>query len=82
MNCSPKILGKGKGEKLHEVLISSEEKYYAREFNKYFIINSNFKNIKKNKYHDYDSGNNKDFLDEKKILLFLKKIINNENYKI
>lgn len=82
LNCLPKILGKGKGEKLHEVLISSEEKYYAREFNKYFIINSNFKNIKKNKYHDYDSGNNNDFLDEKKILLFLKKIINNENYKI
>lgn len=37
-----KIIGIRLGEKLHEVLLSSEEVRYAREFNDYFIINPEF----------------------------------------
>lgn len=79
LNCKPQILGKGKGEKLHEVLISLEEKYYSKEYKDFYTINSNYKNNKKNNFKDYDSGSNKKFLNKKQISLLLKNILKNEN---
>lgn len=74
-----KIVGIGDGEKLHEVLLSKEEKKYASEFKNYFVVKNNFKtNPSKEFFSDYDSGTNKTFLSLKEISKFLDKIIKNE----
>ncbi|WP_440691072.1 polysaccharide biosynthesis protein [Candidatus Pelagibacter sp. HIMB1782] len=82
LNCKPRLLGKGKGEKLHEVLISMEEKYYAKEHKNYFVINSNHKNQFIKKFLDYDSGSNKNFLNRDQITSLLRNLMKNENNKI
>ncbi len=59
------IVGVREGEKIHEELITSQEKTRAIEKKNHFIISPNFKNISmKKKYNNYsyNSYNNKNYL--------------------
>ena len=78
LKCKYKIIGIGNGEKLHEVLLSKEEKKTAIEYKDHYIVKNNLKinnkNSNKNFSQDYDSGTNKKFLSVKEISNFLEKI--------
>ena len=78
------VTGIRPGEKLHEELISKAESYNTFDLGNYFIIAGNQKSINyyiKKKYkkmkigNNYNSFNNKDFLD----VVQIKNLI--ENYK-
>lgn len=78
-NCEYEIIGIRPGEKLHEVLISSDEVKHAYEFENMFIISPNepWTEEKKKKYLGgraledsfyYSSDNNTDWLSQKQLL--------------
>jgi UDP-glucose 4-epimerase len=56
-----KIIGTRHGEKLHETLISSEERFFSRSFNKYFVINSDNRELN---YDAFFSKGKKKLLDQ------------------
>ena len=71
-----KIIGIRPGEKLHEVLLTSEESRHTKEFDDYFIIepefsfwnNSNHMEGKSaSEFFDYSSDNNKQWIDKNQI---------------
>lgn len=72
-----KIIGKRPGEKLHEVLLTSEESLHSKEFDDYFIIEPEFsfwnnQNHEKGrplqKGFEYLSNNNSQWLNKEQIL--------------
>lgn len=72
-----KIIGKRPGEKLHEVLLTSEESVHSKEFDDYFIIEPEFsfwnnQNHEKGrplqKGFEYLSNNNSQWLNKEQIL--------------
>ncbi len=67
-----KIIGVRPGEKIAEILITKDESKNTLEFKNHYIVNSEiFGQFKKNKYKlknfEYNSTNNKNFLNEKQI---------------
>ena len=73
-NTPKKIIGMKPGEKLNEMLISEEETYHAKEFEKYFVIEPQFSfwgdDIGGNSFGDrsgYTSDNNKRWITEEEI---------------
>jgi len=56
-----KIIGTRHGEKLHETLMSSEERFFSRSFNKYFVVNSDNRELN---YDAFFSKGKKKLLDQ------------------
>ncbi len=87
-NLKQKIIGIRAGEKLHEVMCPKDEAHLIRKFKDYYIIfpsiqfvNSNkvkdnliLKGIKVDKNFEYNSRDNKDYLNVSEIKKLLKKI--------
>ena len=79
-----KIIGMRPGEKIDELLCSSAESEYTREFNNFFIIIQDKYSLRKQKIFkkgkkvkkgfEYSSKNNTNFLNTKQIKELLKKI--------
>jgi len=78
-----KITGIRPGEKIHEILLSTEEARHSKEFDRYFVVEPEFpfwrrKNLKGGKAlpegFKYTSGTNKKWLTKKQIRKMLKKI--------
>ena len=76
------IIGTRHGEKMHETLLSKEEKALSKENKDYYLINPDLRDLNYNKYYelgniakvkeDYNSLNNKPYNLEQTIKLLKK----------